>query len=102
MYGEIKTPRLRLSPLSERHLQQFLTVAGTRHVADTTISVPHPLTEEDAREWIRRAITESADGRAAHFAICPGPDESSFIGYVAVKAIDREHGEGELGCVANS
>ena len=92
----LKTPRLVLAPLSEKHLSRFVTVAGARDIADTTVSVPHPLTESAARDWIRNAMAESCDGRAAHFAVSIFPDEDTLVGYVAIKGIDRDHDEGEL------
>jgi ribosomal-protein-alanine N-acetyltransferase len=96
MLPVLKTLRLVLTPLAEQHLSQLLTVAGDRAIADTTISVPHPLTELAARAWIDRAAAESHEGLGAHFAVAIRPDEDTLVGYVAIKAIDREHDEGEL------
>ncbi len=92
----LRTVRLVLAPLTERHLERFLAVAGSRAIADTTISVPHPLTEEAARAWVGRAVAESREGLAAHFALALPPDEATLIGYAAIKDIDREHNEAEL------
>lgn len=97
MLPTLETSRLVLSPLDERHLSRFLAVAGERAIADTTVSIPHPLTEAGALDWIRRAAAESASGRAAHFAIAVRPADDDLAGYVAIKAIDRIHEEGELG-----
>jgi RimJ/RimL family protein N-acetyltransferase len=94
--SNLRTPRLLLNPLDGLHLRRFNAVGGARSVADTTISIPHPLTEHDALQWIERAIRESSDGRAAHFAVTIAPDAHTLIGYVGVKGIDREHEEGEL------
>ncbi|HEV2446342.1 MAG TPA: GNAT family N-acetyltransferase [Candidatus Sulfopaludibacter sp.] len=96
MLPVLETPRLVLSPLAERHLERFVTVAGARSIADTTISVPHPLTEADAREWIERAAAESGAGLGAHFAIALRSEAGSLIGYAAIRAIDREHNQAEL------
>ena len=73
-----------------------MTVAGERSVADTTVSVPHPLTESAARAWIHRAVAESANDRGAHFAVLLGPGEGAFAGYAGIRAIDREHDAAEL------
>ena len=96
MLPVLKTSRLVLTPLAERHLSRFVAVASERAIADTTISVPHPLTEFGARAWIDRAVAEGVEGRGAHFAIAIRPDEDTLVGYVAIKAIDRDHDEGEL------
>ena len=92
----LRTERLVLTPLAEHHLERFLAVAGSRVIADTTISVPHPLTEEAARAWVCWAVAESRDGRAAHFAVAIPPDDETLVGYAAIKDIDREHSEAEL------
>ncbi|HTU00539.1 MAG TPA: hypothetical protein VMG58_01935, partial [Candidatus Sulfotelmatobacter sp.] len=63
MLPVLQTPRLVLPPLAVRHLERFLTVAGDRAIAGTTISVPHPLTAHEARVWIERAAAESREGR---------------------------------------
>jgi RimJ/RimL family protein N-acetyltransferase len=93
---DLRTKRLLLEPLDKRHLRQFVAVAGSRSIADTTISVPHPLTEDEGFLWIQRAISEDTEGRAAHFAVTIAPDAESLVGYVGIKGIDREHEEGEL------
>ena len=96
MLPVLKTLRLVLTPLADQHLSQLVTAASDRAIADTTISVPHPLAELAARAWIDRAVAESAEGLGAHFAVAVPPDEDTLVGYIAIKAIDREHGQGEL------
>lgn len=96
MLPPLETQRLALSALSERHLDRFVAVAGDRAIADGTISVPHPLDEAGARAWIDRAQAEIEAGRAAHFAVALRSAADGLVGYAGVKAIDREHAEGEL------
>ena len=92
----LETSRLLLPALGEHHWQRFLEVAGERAIADTTISIPHPLSEAAAREWIARADAESREGRAAHFAVTIRPQQDVLVGCVAIKAMDLEHREAEL------
>lgn len=92
----LRSPRLVLTPLTGRHLRQFASIAGQHAIADTTISVPHPLTEESAREWIARAVSESRSGLAAHYCIAIGPASGEMIGYAGLKSIDQDHGKGEI------
>ncbi len=92
----LETPRLLLIPLADRHFRRLRLVASERAIADTTISVPHPLTELDARKWIDKAISESVEGRGAHYAVTIRPNDHQLVGYVAIKAIDHDHEEGEL------
>jgi len=96
MLPSLPTERLLLAPLAEHHLNRFMAVAGERSVADTTISVPHPLTEAAARAWILQAMTESAAGRGVHFAVLLGLRDGAFIGYAGIRGIDGEHHAGDL------
>lgn len=79
MFPVLRTSRLVLTPLAEQHLSRFVAVASERAIADTTISVPHPLTELGARAWIDRAVAEAVEGRGAHFAIAIRPDEEGSL-----------------------
>lgn len=92
----LETPRLILPPLAPRHLHRLTEVAGERAIADTTISVPHPLSEAAAHAWLDNAITESHTGRGAHYAVEIKPENHELVGYVGLKGIDYEHGEAEL------
>jgi [ribosomal protein S5]-alanine N-acetyltransferase len=92
----LRSPRLLLTPLTAGHLNQFASIAGDHRIADTTISVPHPLTEETARVWISKAVRESMERLAAHYCVTIATEAEQMIGYVGLKAIDREHGEGEM------
>jgi [ribosomal protein S5]-alanine N-acetyltransferase len=92
----LRSARLILTPLADRHVRQFASIAAKHAIADTTISVPYPLTEDLAREWIAKTVSESRSGRAAHYCIGIGPAPDEMIGYAGLKAIDQNHGEGEI------
>jgi RimJ/RimL family protein N-acetyltransferase len=87
----LKTARLRLRPYSEADIPELLPLIGTREVAATTLRIPHPYTEQNARSFLALlevpgriwlAITLSADG-------CQ-------IGGIGL-TIDQQHQHGELG-----
>ena len=68
----LETSRLRLSLYSEADIAELVQGIGAREVAATTVRIPHPYTEQDAREFIaatrrggllRRAIRLRSDGR---------------------------------------
>ncbi|HET9408377.1 MAG TPA: GNAT family protein [Candidatus Sulfotelmatobacter sp.] len=70
----LETERLRLRPYREDDVFELLPLIGAREVAATTLRIPHPYTEQDARDFIastqaadahdvRRAITLRNDGR---------------------------------------
>ena len=85
MLPTLRTSRLVLAPLGEWHLNRFVSVAGGDSIADTTICVPDPVAEMDARLWIERAVAGSFSGQAAHFAIAVCRDESISWGTRASK-----------------
>ena len=68
----LETARLILRPYNERDIPELLPLIGSREVAATTLRIPHPYTEQDARNFlisiqgedeVRLAITLRADGR---------------------------------------
>ncbi len=68
----LETARLKLRPYSNADIAELLPLIGAREVAATTLRIPHPYTEKDAREFMadsqnesecRLAITLRSDGR---------------------------------------
>jgi RimJ/RimL family protein N-acetyltransferase len=92
----MRTERLILRPLVEADAPRMAALAGTRRVADTTVSIPHPYSEEQALSEIRRFQSEFQSGLSAHFAfgLAEGTD---WFGEVLLKLIDRVHSQAELG-----
>ena len=89
----IQTARLTLRSYSAADIADLVRLAGAREVAATTLRIPHPYTEQDAKEFIaayaaqtvpetRFAITLTSDGR-----LCGG------IGF----RVDEAHQHAELG-----
>lgn len=48
----IETERLSLRGIEEEHLTAFHAAASQREVADMLASIPHPLSLDDARDWL--------------------------------------------------
>lgn len=92
----IRTTRLLLRPFDVDDVSALAALAGSRRIADTMISVPHPYSEEEATTDIARYHREWANGSAVNLAIALPVHAHQLIGYIAVKHIDREHKEGEL------
>lgn len=72
MAPTLETERLRLRPYSETDIAELLPLIGTREVAATTLRIPHPYSEADARGFLAMAqdpdkiwlaITLRTDGR---------------------------------------
>ena len=70
-------------------------LAGDRHIADTTVSIPHPYELDHARAWIGQQERELVRGRAANFAV--RLTDARLIGCAGLRDIDREHCQAELG-----
>jgi [ribosomal protein S5]-alanine N-acetyltransferase len=93
----IKTARLVLRPWRPDDAAALQRLAGRREIADTMVSVPHPFTEQYAREWIGRHEDTFARGEAVHFAITYAAT-GVVAGAVELRAIDAEHKHAELSC----
>jgi len=92
----LETDRLRLRPLSLDDVSDVQRIAGRRELADTTISIPHPLSEGQAREWISRQAETVALGKG----MCFGAELKTnrlLIGAAGLRDIDEVHRQAELG-----
>jgi RimJ/RimL family protein N-acetyltransferase len=87
----LETARLRLRPYCEADIAELLPLIGTREVAATTLRIPHPYTEQDAKAFlvlaqepgkIWLAISLRSDGRQ--------------IGGIGLR-LDEQHRHAELG-----
>ena len=65
----IETDRLRLRPFTEDDAPEVARMAGDREIADTTFSIPHPYSEQDARDWIATHAPRFEEGTLVNFAI---------------------------------
>ena len=68
----LETTRLKLRPFTEADIPELVPLIGTREVAATTLRIPHPYFEQEARAFLARchgddevrlAITLRKDGR---------------------------------------
>ncbi|GAB4281827.1 MAG: GNAT family N-acetyltransferase [Opitutales bacterium] len=66
---ELKTKRLLLRPFVLEDAPRVTEIAQDREVADTTQSIPHPYTIEDARNWILPQYRDTQEGRLYTWAI---------------------------------
>ena len=87
------TARLLLRKLSIDDVDAFSALAGERAVADTMISIPHPLTRDAALAWL--AAHTGDPERYRSLAVCLSAT-GDLIGYAGIVDIDREHCLGEL------
>lgn len=94
-YPELITSRFRFRPFRLKDIGQLAGVAGKHRIADTTVGVPHPFSNEFARLWISTHASEWACGRALHWAATTHGDDQ-IIGYAGLDKIDAERRQAEL------
>jgi [ribosomal protein S5]-alanine N-acetyltransferase len=92
-----ETPRLLLRPLKLEDAPTVSRLAGRREIADTTISIPHPYSEEQARERITSHIGAKGTSKEIIFAVTL-KENGQLIGSVGLRDIDRDHSRAEMGC----
>lgn len=83
-----RTERLLLRAFGPADADEFAALAGAFEVADTMISIPHPLAAGFAAEWVGHP-------RPARFAVCE-PDTGRLVGSAELRDIDPEHAQAEL------
>ncbi len=92
----LETGRLVLRPLTLQDAPPLALLAGRREIADTTISIPHPYSEQQARQWIGETADLFAKGKAVVFGM-ELKGEGSLVGAVGLRDIDVEHSLAEMG-----
>jgi RimJ/RimL family protein N-acetyltransferase len=92
----LETERLLLRPLTPDDAATVARLAGSREIAHTTISIPHPYSEDQARGWIAAHTGQSATGKEIVFGVVTRED-AQLIGAVGLREIDTEHSQAELG-----
>lgn len=94
--SRIVTERLVLRALLPADAPDVARLAGRREIADTTISIPHPYSEEQARDWIAARTGQDGAGKETAFAVTLKAD-GRLIGAVGLREINREHSHAEMG-----
>ena len=92
----LETERLLLRPLTPADAPILARRAGRREIADTTISIPHPYSEQQAREWIAGHVDLFAKGKGVVFGM-ESKREGTLAGTIGLREIDAEHSQAELG-----
>ena len=96
MQPTLETERLLLRPLMPQDAPALQRLAGRREIADTTISIPHPYSEAQAREWIAGTAGLFAQGKAVVFGL-QVKRTGNLVGGAGLRDIDAEHSLAELG-----
>lgn len=91
---DLQTDRLILRRFNFADAADVARVAGAHEIADTTISVPHPLTPDSARAWITSDLATCSRTQRT-FAVIDR-ESGIFLGASALRDISVEHGQAEL------
>ena len=90
-----QTSRLQLRALDAIDIEAVLRLAGDPVIAETMISVPHPLLRATVEEWV--ACNEASNGSSAHrYFSAVRSEDHELVGVVALRHVDREHLQAEL------
>ena len=79
---ELRTARLLLRSFENEDIPAIVRLAGAKQIAATTLMIPHPYTEDDARTFLARANEDFTEGLSAIFAISilPGRELCGAVG----------------------
>ena len=92
---ELRTARLLLRSFVREDAAAIVRLAGAEEVAVTTLRIPHPYSEEDARTFLAKADEDFQAGRTVSFAICLA-STAELCGAVGLHIADA-HRHAELG-----
>ena len=66
---ELRTPRLLLRSIESEDVPAIVRLAGVNEIAATTLNIPHPYSENDARSFLAKANEDFREGHSISFAI---------------------------------
>jgi RimJ/RimL family protein N-acetyltransferase len=92
----LRTARLVLSAFTPADVSQLVPLANHREIAATTLAIPHPYTEDDARRFLALVELEHRNGSALTLAIRLAAGQP-LVGAIGLKDIDDVHAQAELG-----
>ena len=84
-----------LRSLQNEDIPALVRLAGVREIAATTLNIPHPYAEEDARSFLAKANEDFRAGTSVAFAISisPARELCGMLGLLVAEA----HNHAELG-----
>ena len=91
MMPVLETPRLRLRPYIEGDIAELVPLVNVREVAATTLRIPHPYTEQDAKDFL--LLLREPHRHWLAITLC---DDGRQIGGIGL-TVDEQHKHAELG-----
>lgn len=94
---KIETKRLIIRPFKSSDYERVATVCNDYDVAKTTLAIPHPYTEDNAKDFINYTLEATKAKQSYEYAICFKEDPSFVIGCVGLMNINYNAKKAELG-----
>lgn len=94
-FTSLQTTRLTLRPFALSDVDALVPLIGTREVAATTLRIPHPYTEDHARDYVASSHQSFAKGDELRLAIVLS-SSGELCGGIGLR-IEAEQGRAELG-----
>ena len=95
LFTPLQTDRLTLRPYSLSYIPALLPLIGAREVAATTLRIPHPYTDSDARNFIAGTQESLLGGSELRLGIV-WRESGALCGGVGLR-IEADHRRAELG-----
>jgi RimJ/RimL family protein N-acetyltransferase len=95
MFTPLQTERLTLRVHAPSDIPALMPLIGAREVAATTLRIPHPYTESDARDFIAGAQEDLSSGNGLRLGIVLG-ESDKLCGGVGLRT-EPDHRRAELG-----
>jgi ribosomal-protein-alanine N-acetyltransferase len=92
---ELLTARLLLRSLEREDVPTLVRLAGANEIAATTLNIPYPYVQDDARSFLDKANEDFRAGQSVSFAIAISPGRE-LCGVVGLHIADM-HMRAELG-----
>lgn len=92
----LESARLILRRLALEDAPAVARLAGRREIADTALSIPHPYSEQQARDWVSRHSRGWSGGKEMVFGVFTKKD-IELVGTAGLREIDFEHRQAEMG-----
>ena len=95
VFISLQTKRLTLRPYTPSDIPALVPLIGACEVAATTLRIPYPYTESDARDFIACTQEDLSNGSALHLGIALR-EGNTLCGGVGLR-IESDHRRAELG-----
>lgn len=95
-YPRLETPRLLLRLFCPNDVPMVQALAGDRAIAQNTLEIPHPYTEQEAETWIQSHEQRFQAGEQLNLAVVRAADKE-LVGAISFNSLEPRFMRAELG-----